>query len=533
MRLNLKLCKHIQSIVQAILHLFDTSVTKAVLDLCKWPTPTFMSLLDVLEKYENYETEDVKEVKKATVHMNQGKLSRGQTMTMTNKMIVKLSRMDAELFLTECAGILTNKKSLREVIENSEKTKRRIEVVRALEFIAKKDYAEIASSFPDMFSEKNLEEYIGAEVSNEKLNAKGELLKRYYEAVYEDRQNGVLVKVFGEVGDLTVDDLMKDTDLLVIRPNETEKGNEVFENILELIYKTEVCSVILFEEEVQQQNALMYLKSRPEKEDFEVNQIFFEKEKFVIKRNIGENLEFGVVCGKLDIRNGPLLSFNGSLHNLTRVCHQLTKPNDRICHVTEGNTKVTAIHEINDLTRSVTYYCSTQNCLSLKESLMAAGFLGNTVERPKSTPTPTTPSLESSPRSPASELSPRQSPSPSSPGSQRLSPRQTPSPKSVGHLGTSLGSPSFSSSLGQHSPTSSLQTLQSPSRQPLLSSSLTSPIPSPGTVIMPEALLSSGSVGSPMSSKTQNTPVDDEYDFDSNTVIPATPPIVIQTRYRK
>ena len=84
-------------------------MTKAILDLCKWPTPAFQSLLKVFEKFENYETKDIEEIQKATVHLNQRRLSRGHTMTMPNKLIVLLSCMDPELFLGESVEILNNR----------------------------------------------------------------------------------------------------------------------------------------------------------------------------------------------------------------------------------------------------------------------------------------------------------------------------------------------------------------------------------------------------------------------------------------
>ena len=75
------------------LQLVGVGETKAVLDLCKWPVDDFKSLLQVLELFENYETEDVKEMKRS-IHINQGKLSRGEVLNMTNKTLISLSKVD-------------------------------------------------------------------------------------------------------------------------------------------------------------------------------------------------------------------------------------------------------------------------------------------------------------------------------------------------------------------------------------------------------------------------------------------------------
>lgn len=356
-------------------------MTKAILDLCRWPTDAFESLLVVLDKLENYETEDVKEVRKATVHMNQRKLSRGLTMTIPNKQIILLSRMEATMFVRESTGILENSKSLKKVIENYEMAKARVNVIKALEVIAKAAYEEITNKFPNKFEEEDLDEYIRAEVFEETINDKGKLLKKYYDAVCGEKKNEVVVKMFDDMAELTVNDLITETDHLVIRLSETGRGSDTFDAILELVHRTEVASVLLFSHEVDQQNALMFLASKPETEDFTINQIFFEKDKTVTEGFFGKNLEFGLLCGKLNVRGGLLLSFNGGLHNLAKMCEQLTQPGDKICHVTEGDKPVMTIHT-EDLSRSITYYCTTRNVALLKENLKSLGF------RSAASPTP-------------------------------------------------------------------------------------------------------------------------------------------------
>ena len=97
----------------------------------------------------------------------------------------------------------------------------------------------------------------------------------------------------------------------------------MFEVTLELTLRSEVSSIILFNDEIDRQNALILLKAKEGIKDFHIHQIFFEKEHFSVQKDFGRNLVIGLVCGKLNIRKGPLLRFNGGLHNLKKVCIQI------------------------------------------------------------------------------------------------------------------------------------------------------------------------------------------------------------------
>ena len=147
----------------------------------------------------------------------------------------------------------------------------------------------------------------------------------------------------------------------------------MFEVTLELTLRSEVSSIILFNDEIDRQNALILLKAKEGIKDFHIHQIFFEKEHFSVQKDFGRNLVIGLVCGKLNIRKGPLLRFNGGLHNLKKVCKQITFPGAKICHVTEGNATVIPIHS-KDLTRNIIYYCTAQNIATFKEDLKSNGF---------------------------------------------------------------------------------------------------------------------------------------------------------------
>ena len=58
-----------------------------MLDLCSWQDEQFQQLLEVVEKYECYETGDAREKVKSTVHVSQVKMSKGELMTMPNRLL--------------------------------------------------------------------------------------------------------------------------------------------------------------------------------------------------------------------------------------------------------------------------------------------------------------------------------------------------------------------------------------------------------------------------------------------------------------
>ena len=100
------------------------------------------------------------------------------------------------------------------------------------------------------------------------------LLKIYYEAVMENNIK-IEVKVFEHLEEFTVNDLLKETDLLTLTLNNTGWGSKLFEVILEVIFRSKVSSIILLDNEFDRQNALMLLKAKEGIQDFHIHQNFF------------------------------------------------------------------------------------------------------------------------------------------------------------------------------------------------------------------------------------------------------------------
>lgn len=107
--------------------------TKAVLTLCDWSAESFKKLLEVLIKYETYQTKDVGEGKMGSVHLSEGKMSRGERLRMTNRLLKRLSKVTPEYFVDAAEDIKQGKVSLEATANMFEQDKARVKVVRLME----------------------------------------------------------------------------------------------------------------------------------------------------------------------------------------------------------------------------------------------------------------------------------------------------------------------------------------------------------------------------------------------------------------
>ena len=242
------------------LQLVGASETKAVLDLCKWDPADFKVLLSVLELYESYETEDIKEIKKATVHYNEGKLARGEFLTMTNKMLISLSKVDAKYLVEESKNVLDKKVSLKAVIAGSERKKEMIKLSVLIEDLTGNTLEAIQEIFPDKFSAVSLANFLGAEVNKEKSNLKGEELKKYLKAVQEGKSVVEVHIKLVEVKDpksIMVEDKAQNYDAKVFHFNNTESG--VVKDVIKQAVEDMKPTILLFQTEEDQLDALVEL----------------------------------------------------------------------------------------------------------------------------------------------------------------------------------------------------------------------------------------------------------------------------------
>ena len=139
---------------------FSEAETKAVDVLCSWSSGNFATLMKVKEKYENYETSDVQEHTKATVHMNQGKLARGEKLTMTSKLLVSLSKVSQEYFVKVSVKISEGEISLKTAVEEFEMDLKRTKVNAMVETLSGQDLETLRAGYPDKFTVAILDRFI-------------------------------------------------------------------------------------------------------------------------------------------------------------------------------------------------------------------------------------------------------------------------------------------------------------------------------------------------------------------------------------
>ena len=363
------------------LQLVGVAETKAVLDLCKWPVDDFKSLLEVLGLFENYETEDVKEMKRS-IHMNQGKLSRGEVLNMTNKTLISLSKVDSKFFAKESENIIARKISVKSLVSNYEKAKDLTKLITLVEEISKNTIDVLQTSFPNKFTEKALEIFVGAEVSLIKSNTLGELLKKYIKEVLdgEPSENGAEIKMF-QVEDPRKemsDEEERRCDARVYHMKKSEEDST--EQILDQVSKSKIPTILIFGSEEEQLDAVMTLKVKAS-DNFQVSQIFFDKENPEDTENVfTENLVFGIVCGSLGFLSKKINMYNGNISNLRSLCETLTNNGSTLVSVTDSEQSIVEIHS-KDLDRSVIYISTKPQLLKLREDMRKEGGF---ISKPKS-----------------------------------------------------------------------------------------------------------------------------------------------------
>jgi len=339
----------------AKLLLLGVAETKAILDLCKWPDDKFKELLTVLSEYETYKTLDVQERKRSTVQLNEGRMQRGQFLTMSNKKLVRLSKVSPEYFSREVDNILTHAKSLSTLIEDFEKHQDIVKVVKIVEDITKSGIEDLRARYPEKFTARKLEKFIGAEIRNKVTNSKGELLKKYITSVSMGTDEDLLLdlKEIAETKTVSevVSEIIKEGDSLVINFDKTSDDDP--EELFNKLIDKNVTSVLLFPNESQQLDALCLLRMK-QSEIFQVQQLLFEKEKSSKK---GENVDFGILCGNLStLYDGPVDIFNGRKANIINVIERIVPPGGKIFSITDMNTDPLIVHK-KELSRKVSYVC--------------------------------------------------------------------------------------------------------------------------------------------------------------------------------
>ena len=107
-----------KKILSRLLTIQDVSQPEsaAIQRLIQWRKEAYMLLLEVLKAYEYYETKDIHETRNRG-SVNKKKLTKGQTLKLTAKMLIGLSNLDEESFIEMASSVLEQKVSLKSLVE--------------------------------------------------------------------------------------------------------------------------------------------------------------------------------------------------------------------------------------------------------------------------------------------------------------------------------------------------------------------------------------------------------------------------------
>ena len=335
--------------------------TKAVLDLCSWQDEPIQQLLEVIEKYECYETADAREKVKSTVHVSQVKMSKGELMTMPNRLLAKLSKVNPEYFMKVSDSIKLGTTSLRAVVEMYEKDKERRKVLLQIEAISGKSFQTLKSLFSDHFSQASIDTFIGATESNDK----GNQLKIYVKKVLAGGKAMEKAIVFEDLK--PVEEIAQVSDILVVRCGEI--GDRQVE-WLDQICSKDLTTIMLFHSEDNQLDALSYLRTN---DNIRTQQLFFDKDPKELHPNDDANIQLCVVTGKSENLQGKVKVYCGKLQNLASLVGQLSSPGCRVTCVSDQSLDLIPVHSENS-GGQVTYYGSQEQLSKVKMKVLKEGY---------------------------------------------------------------------------------------------------------------------------------------------------------------
>ena len=332
-----------------------------MLDLCSWQDEQFQELLEVVEKYECYETGDTREKVKSTIHVSQVKMSKGELMTMPNKLLAKLSKVNPEYFMKVSDSIKSGSTSLRAVVEMYEKDKERHKVLLQIEAISGKSFQTLKSSFRDHFSQASIDTFIGATEKNDK----GNQLKIYVKEVLAGGKALEKAIVIEDVKH--IEEIVKVSDILVVKCGEI--GDRKVE-WLDQVCNPDLTTILLFHSEQDQLDALCYLRTN---DYIRTQQLFFDKEPKELHPDDDSNIQLCVVTGKSENVQGKVKMYSGNLQNIKSVVGQLSSPGCRVSSVSDQSLDLIPVHSENNVGR-VTYYGSQEQLTKVSMKILKEGY---------------------------------------------------------------------------------------------------------------------------------------------------------------
>ena len=328
----------------------------ALRKLCKWKSPGFAALIQVLVKFEKYETKDLKRLG------HQQRLARGEKLSMSNVLLKSLAMCSEDYFLANYEEVLGGSISLKDLAENFKLVTDVGKVYKVLVLMAGEDSVEtMKGKYPGKFEFDAMKPFVGAVFNGKVKNMKAVLLENYYISVVSATAEGVKNPVefvsYQTVGEVFGDEMNK-YDMIVFNIGIMNK--EICKEIIQTVLggdKVFHAALIVFPSEIDNFEVLSYLRSQQAAtslvKDFQLVPLLFQK---VATANepIGENVSYALLFGKLTILKAPLLVCYSDISQLVKVVESVCPPQLSVALISDPGVPLIKLHSA-DLDRKVTY----------------------------------------------------------------------------------------------------------------------------------------------------------------------------------
>lgn len=345
--------------------------------ICKWSNNGFTAFMTVLEKYERYQTKDVKSTGLVQ------RIARGEKLNLSNVLLRLLGKCSEIYFLENYQKVLDMSISFRELAENHQEVLEVEKVLKVLSKIAKYVAVDtIQKLHPGKFEEETMKDYIGAVFDENIKNQKAVELENYYDFVISTPADEVFAKpvdfvVYEAVNDIFEDEeIMAMADMIIYNMDISNKDD--INNICNSVLggnKAFHAALLMFPCELDYFDVLSFLRSQQPITNmikgFEIVPLLFNKGlKGGDTNKIGENIQYGLLFGKLTLLKSPLLVHYSDPAQIIKVVESICPPKQRVCFISGPGLAPIQIHN-EDLEWKVKYFGTDYDLSKFKKKLSA------------------------------------------------------------------------------------------------------------------------------------------------------------------
>ena len=331
----------------------DTALRK----LWKWRPSTFTKLMEVVRSYESYETTDVR-----TSHCVAASIARGDKLTIPNKLINDLAKVDEVYFENNYQKILDRELSLRSMIQEFKNVKEMKQVYGILcQISGYRSLEDLKLLYPDKFSEDIMVKFMGAD--NESQNLKCKMLVNYYKEIVAGCNTAdsipVEFKVVNSIDELLVETVTNQYDVVVLIVKEQLKY--LYTTVMRKIFestRTIHIGIFVFPSELLSFEAITFLRSQSRSllNNFSIVPVTFSDDAAKVVNNLVENVRYGVIFGTFDVLNGPLEAHYNSVKKFPVMLSKIAPPRSKIAVVFGPKVDFIEVHDNQSSNHIVRYY---------------------------------------------------------------------------------------------------------------------------------------------------------------------------------